>query len=86
MRKRNPYFHLLSIFPFLPQLKSIGLRGKTKQQSSLISQFGIVFFQGRNGKGVIYVWASGNGGGAGDNCDCDGYTNSIHTLSISSGQ
>ncbi|XP_074651716.1 neuroendocrine convertase 1-like [Tubulanus polymorphus] len=40
--------------------------------------------EGRKGKGVIYVWASGNGGGSGDNCDCDGYTASIYTLSISS--
>lgn len=40
--------------------------------------------EGRNGKGVIYVWASGNGGRQGDNCDCDGYTGSIYTISISS--
>ncbi|XP_053557480.1 neuroendocrine convertase 1 [Bombina bombina] len=40
--------------------------------------------QGRNGKGSIYVWASGNGGHQGDNCDCDGYTDSIYTISISS--
>lgn len=40
--------------------------------------------EGRNGKGVIYVWASGNGGRHGDNCDCDGYTGSIYTISISS--
>ncbi|KAK6179824.1 hypothetical protein SNE40_012095 [Patella caerulea] len=40
--------------------------------------------KGRNGKGVIYVWASGNGGRLYDNCDCDGYTGSIYTLSISS--
>ncbi|XP_064647611.1 neuroendocrine convertase 1-like isoform X2 [Lineus longissimus] len=40
--------------------------------------------EGRGGKGVIYVWASGNGGGKGDNCNCDGYTSSIYTLSISS--
>ncbi|CAH1797743.1 unnamed protein product [Owenia fusiformis] len=39
---------------------------------------------GRGGKGVIYSWASGNGGSRGDNCDCDGYTGSIYTLSISS--
>ena len=39
---------------------------------------------GRNGKGSIYVWASGNGGRSGDSCNCDGYTNSIYTLSISS--
>lgn len=39
---------------------------------------------GRNGKGSIYVWASGNGGRSEDSCNCDGYTNSIYTLSISS--
>ncbi|KAI5651329.1 proprotein convertase p-domain-containing protein [Phthorimaea operculella] len=39
---------------------------------------------GRNGKGSIFVWASGNGGREQDNCNCDGYTNSIWTLSISS--
>ncbi|KAG9511157.1 Furin-like protease 2 [Fragariocoptes setiger] len=39
---------------------------------------------GRKGKGSIYVWASGNGGRKSDNCNCDGYTNSIYTLSISS--
>lgn len=41
-------------------------------------------FEGRKGKGVIYVWASGNGGSKGDNCNCDGYTSSIYTLSIGS--
>lgn len=40
--------------------------------------------KGRKGKGSIYVWASGNGGRDMDNCNCDGYTNSIYTLSISS--
>ncbi|XP_050403220.2 furin-like protease kpc-1 isoform X2 [Patella vulgata] len=39
---------------------------------------------GRNKKGSIYVWASGNGGNAQDSCNCDGYTNSVYTLSISS--
>ncbi|KAF0299211.1 Furin-like protease 1, isoforms 1/1-X/2 [Amphibalanus amphitrite] len=39
---------------------------------------------GRNGKGSIFVWASGNGGRELDNCNCDGYTNSLWTLSISS--
>ncbi|KAL1138008.1 hypothetical protein AAG570_009703 [Ranatra chinensis] len=39
---------------------------------------------GRGGKGSIYVWASGNGGRHVDSCNCDGYTNSIYTLSISS--
>ena len=39
-------------------------------------------FQGRDGKGVIYVWASGNGGMNNDNCNCDGYTSSMYTISI----
>ncbi|XP_064649992.1 furin-like protease kpc-1 isoform X3 [Lineus longissimus] len=39
---------------------------------------------GRGGLGSIFVWASGNGGRDGDSCNCDGYTNSIYTLSISS--
>jgi proprotein convertase subtilisin/kexin type 1 len=46
-------------------------------------QNSFLFKQGRNGKGVIYAWASGNGGKQGDNCDCDGYTGSIYTISIS---
>ena len=40
--------------------------------------------RGRRGLGSIFVWASGNGGRDNDNCNCDGYTNSIWTLSISS--
>ena len=40
--------------------------------------------KGRRGLGSIYVWASGNGGKDDDNCNCDGYTNSIYTISISS--
>ncbi|KAJ8304589.1 hypothetical protein KUTeg_018172 [Tegillarca granosa] len=40
--------------------------------------------KGRGGLGSIFVWASGNGGRDGDSCNCDGYTNSIYTLSISS--
>lgn len=30
------------------------------------------------------MWASGNGGKYDDNCNCDGYTNSIYTLGVSS--
>ena len=40
--------------------------------------------KGRDGKGSIFVWASGNGGKFLDNCNCDGYTTSIYTLSVSS--
>ncbi|KAJ6662931.1 hypothetical protein lerEdw1_011135 [Lerista edwardsae] len=40
--------------------------------------------KGRKGRGSIFVWASGNGGREGDHCSCDGYTNSIYTVSVSS--
>lgn len=40
--------------------------------------------KGRGGKGSIYVWASGSGGAFYDNCNCDGYANSIWTITISS--
>eukprot|EP01134_Creolimax_fragrantissima_P000424 CFRG0424T1 len=36
---------------------------------------------GRNGLGSIYLFASGNGQSV-DDCNCDGYANSIYTLSI----
>uniref|UniRef100_A0A0K2T2H0 furin n=1 Tax=Lepeophtheirus salmonis TaxID=72036 RepID=A0A0K2T2H0_LEPSM len=39
---------------------------------------------GRKGKGSIFVWASGNGGKKSDDCNCDGYSTSIFTLSVSS--
>ncbi|NWS61945.1 PCSK4 convertase, partial [Chunga burmeisteri] len=40
--------------------------------------------QGRGGLGSIFIWASGNGGINYDNCNCDGYANSIYTLSVGS--
>ncbi|KAG8456361.1 hypothetical protein GDO86_002223 [Hymenochirus boettgeri] len=60
--------------------------GKTVEGPGRLAQkaFEYGIKQGRNGKGSIYVWASGNGGRQGDNCDCDGYTDSIYTISISS--
>lgn len=39
--------------------------------------------KGRNGKGSIYVWASGDGG-PNDDCNCDGYAASMWTISINS--
>ncbi|KAE8631692.1 hypothetical protein XENTR_v10001277 [Xenopus tropicalis] len=42
------------------------------------------WYLGRGGLGSIFVWASGNGGLQYDNCNCDGYTNSIYTLSVGS--
>ena len=38
--------------------------------------------QGRYGYGNIYVFASGNGGQLKDNCNFDGYANSIYTLTV----
>ncbi|KAG9281847.1 proprotein convertase subtilisin/kexin type 5 [Astyanax mexicanus] len=40
--------------------------------------------KGRKGRGSIFVWASGNGGQRKDHCSCDGYTNSIYTISLGS--
>ena len=38
--------------------------------------------KGRNGKGSIYIFASGNGGSS-DDCNADGYANGIFTIAIS---
>ncbi|GLB34763.1 putative kex protein [Lyophyllum shimeji] len=38
---------------------------------------------GRGGKGSIFVFASGNGGGHEDQCNYDGYTNSIYSVTVS---
>jgi kexin len=37
---------------------------------------------GRGGKGSIYVFASGNGASNEDNCNFDGYTNSIYSITV----
>lgn len=50
----------------------------------LLAKFLFLIFKGRNGLGIIYVWASGNGGSKGDCCSCDGYASNIFTLSIGS--
>ena len=40
-------------------------------------------FQGRNGRGSIFVFAAGNGGLiVKDSCEFNGYVNSIHTIAI----
>lgn len=51
-----------------------------KRLASRALERGIKF--GRQGKGVLYIWANGNGGAMGDNCNCDGYVNSIYTIAI----
>lgn len=53
-------------------------------QHTILSNLSPLCLQGRGGLGSIFVWASGNGGREHDSCNCDGYTNSIYTLSISS--
>lgn len=37
---------------------------------------------GRGGRGTIFAWAAGNGGGSGDRCDYDPYVSSRYTLAI----
>lgn len=48
-----------------------------------ISCVSMSILQGRDGKGSIYVWASGDGG-PDDDCNCDGYAASMWTISINS--
>jgi kexin len=38
--------------------------------------------EGRGGKGSIYVFAAGNGAAVEDNCNFDGYTNSILSITV----
>ncbi|POR33310.1 Protease KEX1 [Tolypocladium paradoxum] len=38
--------------------------------------------KGRGGFGSIYVFASGNGAASDDNCNFDGYTNSIYSITV----
>ncbi|OTA64153.1 hypothetical protein K449DRAFT_328413 [Hypoxylon sp. EC38] len=38
--------------------------------------------KGRGNKGSIYVFASGNGAASEDNCNFDGYTNSIYSITV----
>ena len=37
---------------------------------------------GRGGRGSLFVFASGNGAAHGDQCNFDGYTNSIYSVTI----
>eukprot|EP00095_Tigriopus_kingsejongensis_P012220 maker-scaffold528_size145933-snap-gene-0.25 protein:Tk12220 transcript:maker-scaffold528_size145933-snap-gene-0.25-mRNA-1 annotation:"prohormone convertase 1" len=58
--------------------------GKTVEAPGHLAQSALLkgVTKGRSGKGIIYVWAAGNGGMHSDNCNCDGYTSSIYTISI----
>ena len=58
--------------------------GKTMQAPGvLIKQAMVTAIQeGRGGKGSIYVFAAGNGAAHDDNCNFDGYTNSIYSITV----
>ncbi|XP_071955760.1 PC3-like endoprotease variant B [Antedon mediterranea] len=60
--------------------------GKTFQKPGelLTEAFETGTKEGRNGKGSIFVWASGNGGASDDDCSADAYVGNIHTISIGS--
>lgn len=47
-------------------------------------QHGVI--AGRQGFGSIFVVASGNGGQYNDNCNYDGYANSIYTITVGKSQ
>jgi kexin len=38
--------------------------------------------KGRDGKGSLFVFASGNGAAHGDQCNFDGYVNSIYSITV----
>jgi subtilisin family serine protease len=57
-----------------------GLRGPGAMAAAAIEA--CVHRVGRHGKGSIYVWAGGNGRGAGDNTNYDGYANRPETIAV----
>jgi kexin len=59
--------------------------GKSMDKPSYIIERAILngIQRGRGGKGSIFVFASGNGALSGDQCNFDGYTNSIYSVTIS---
>lgn len=58
--------------------------GRTVAAPELVVQKAIIkgVQEGRNKKGALYVFASGNGGRVGDQCNFDGYTNSIYSITV----
>ena len=58
--------------------------GRSMDAPSLIIQKAFLegIQHGRGGKGSIFVFASGNGAGSGDQCNFDGYTNSIFSVTV----
>ncbi|KAF2728915.1 hypothetical protein EJ04DRAFT_516306 [Polyplosphaeria fusca] len=60
--------------------------GKTMQAPGILIEQAMIeaVQKGRGGKGNIYVFAAGNGASADDNCNFDGYTNSIYSITVGS--
>lgn len=58
--------------------------GQTMDAPGLLIQRAIVngVQKGRQGKGSIFVFAAGNGAMSDDNCNFDGYTNSIYSITV----
>ncbi|KAF9553658.1 hypothetical protein CPC08DRAFT_822168 [Agrocybe pediades] len=59
--------------------------GMTMEGSSYLIRKAVLngINKGRDGKGSIFVFASGNGAYAEDQCNYDGYTNSIYSVTVS---
>ena len=58
--------------------------GRTMQGPGILIETAMITAvqQGRGGKGSIYVFAAGNGAASDDNCNFDGYTNSIYSVTV----
>lgn len=58
--------------------------GRSMEAPSLLIRKAVVegIVNGRGGKGSIFVFASGNGALHGDQCNFDGYTNSIFSVTV----
>ena len=59
--------------------------GRTMEEPGYLIQKAVLngVQNGRHGKGSIYVFASGNGAAFHDQCNFDGYTNSIYSVTVS---
>lgn len=58
--------------------------GKTMEGPSVLIQKAMVngVQKGRDGLGSVFVFAAGNGANNDDNCNFDGYTNSIYSITV----
>ncbi|KAL4981215.1 peptidase S8/S53 domain-containing protein [Aspergillus desertorum] len=58
--------------------------GQTMQAPGLLVQRALVHGvqHGRSGRGSLFVFAAGNGASSDDNCNFDGYANSIYSITV----